>query len=168
MRRVPDGVPAAPAALAARPPAAGCSSDPGRVVETRVVAVECLLGAIARAHERSRDAFEKAARERLLAIAIELRRGNETLHGEVIESRAQVLTERDEIHSGGTQVAECRVDLRVSLAESQHEAALGEHCRAVALGVSEHGECLLVAGARIPHRVRQAAYGLDVLRKHLD
>ena len=54
------------------------------------------------------------------------------------------------------------------LAEPEHQAALGEHRRPVRLGVREHGQCLLVAGAWIAHRMRQAAHGLDVLREHVE
>src|SRR5262245_10356238 len=70
----------------------GCSTTRGEraVVEARIVAIQRLFRAIARAHERPRHTFEKAARQRPLAIAIELLRRDESLHGKVIHRRAQV------------------------------------------------------------------------------
>ena len=59
-------------------------------------------------------------------------------------------------------------DLLVRLAEAEHQARLREHARVVALGVLEHAQRLLVARARIAHRMRQAPHGLDVLREHFE
>src|SRR5213076_1735660 len=61
---------------------ASCRETP--VVEAGVVALKRALGAIARAHERSGDAFEEAERERALAIAIELLGSHEAPDGQVI------------------------------------------------------------------------------------
>ena len=67
----------------------------------------------------------------------------------------------------GAQIIHGLEDLRVGLAQAQHQAGLGQHLGPVPLGVRQHGQRLLVAGARIAHRMRQAPHGLDVLREHL-
>src|SRR5262249_18653808 len=51
------------------------------IVQPGIVTIERLLGAIARAYQRSRNTLEEAARERELAIAIELRGRDEALDG---------------------------------------------------------------------------------------
>ena len=86
----------------------------------------------------------------------------------MVHGRTQVLAERKNIDAGGAQIVHAFADLGVGLAQPQHQAALGEHRRAMALGVREYRQGALVAGARIAHRVRQAAHGLDVLREHLE
>src|SRR6202020_3501495 len=50
--------------------------EPG-VIEARIIARQCLLGAIARAHQGTRDAFKKYTLERPLAGVVELLRGDE-------------------------------------------------------------------------------------------
>jgi hypothetical protein len=86
----------------------------------------------------------------------------------MVQRRPQVLPEGDEVHSRAPQVGERGIDLGLGLTESQHEAALGEYGGAVGLGVRQHRQRLLVARARIAHRMCQSAHCLDVLRKHLD
>ncbi len=105
-----------------------------------VVAIQRLLRAIARAHERARHAFEEAARQRPFAIAIELLRRDESLHGKMIHGRTQILAEREDVDVDRAQVVHGLRDLFVRFAEAEHEARLGEHFRVVLLRVLEHAQ----------------------------
>ena len=68
----------------------------------------------------------------------------------------------------GAQIVHRLGDLFVGLAEAEHQARLREHARVVALRMLEHAQRLLVARARVAHRMRQASHGLDVLREHFE
>src|SRR6185437_6920560 len=87
-----------------------------RIVEPGVIAIQRLLGAIARAHQRTRDAFEKTECEGAFAIAIELRRRDETLDAQVIERRPQVLPQGEEVDRAGPQIEERCIDFGLRLA----------------------------------------------------
>ena len=66
------------------------------------------------------------------------------------------------------QVVHTRHDLHVGLTQPQHEAGFGQHVGTVRLGVGEHRKSLLVTGARIAHRMGQAADRFDILREDRD
>src|SRR5687767_6275617 len=137
-------------------------------LQSRVVAFERALGAIARAHQRPGDAFEETFRQRPFAIARKFFRRYPALDSQVVRRRPQILTEREQIDARGTDVVHRCGDFFVGLAETEHQAGLREHVRAEALGVIEHLECLLVAGARIAHRMCKASHRLDVLSEHVE
>ena len=67
-----------------------------------------------------------------------------------------------------TQVVHRLEDLVLGLAETQHQAGLGQPIRAVTLGVRQHTQRLLVARAGIAHRMGEPTHRLDVLREDLE
>ena len=81
----------------------------------------------------------------------------------------QVLAEREQIHVRGAQVVHgLRRSLRRSHRGPSIRLVLVSTVGLVLLGVREHGEGLLVARARIAHRMRQPLHRLDVLREHFE
>ena len=85
----------------------------------------------------------------------------------MIERRAQILPERQNVHTGAPQVLNGCGDLLVLFTEPEHETRLGQHLRPVALGVREQTNRLLVAGTRVANRMGQATNRFHVLRKDL-
>src|SRR6185312_4896449 len=102
----------------------GCETG---IVESGVVPVQSLLGAIARAYQRPRDALEEAARESTLAVAIELRGRDVALDGQMVDRRPQILAESYDVDTCRAQVGQRLLDLRIRLTETEHQAALGQH-----------------------------------------
>src|SRR5690606_26423095 len=136
--------------------------------DTSVVALERPLSPIARAHERPRHALEKTERERLLAITLELLRRHPALNGQMIGRWTQVLPEGQDIDTRRANIAHGFIDLLIGLAESEHEARLGENVGTMLLRMRQHIERLLVAGSGIAHGMREATHRLNVLRKDID
>ena len=79
----------------------------------------------------------------------------------------QVLAEGEDVHADGAQVIHGFQDFLIGLAQAQHQAGLGDDRGAMALGVLQHPQGLLVTGARITHLIGQAFDRLDVLREDL-
>src|SRR6185312_2971124 len=138
------------------------------IIEAGVVPVQCLLGPVARAYQRSGDTFEEAARQSTLAVAIELRGRDVALDGQVVRRRTQILSQSDDVDARRAQVGQRLLDLLIRLTQTQHQAALGQYRRHVLLRMREHSQRLLVPGARISHRMGEASHGLDVLRKDIE
>ena len=74
----------------------------------------------------------------------------------------------DNIDIDGAQVIESLEDFVLGFSQTQHQAGLGQHFRAVTLGMLQYLEGLLVTGPRIAHRMGQAAYCFDVLGENTD
>ena len=83
----------------------------------------------------------------------------------MIRRRTQVLTQRENVDGGAADVPHRLDHLLSGLAESKHQARLGQHLWAMRLGKTQHLECLLVTRTGVAHRVCQPAHGLDVLCK---
>jgi hypothetical protein len=83
-----------------------------------------------------------------------------------MERGTQVLAQREDVHARRAQVIHRLEYFFVGLAQTQHKTALGEHVGAVPLRMRQHCQRLRIAGARVAHRMREAAYGLQVLREH--
>src|SRR5262249_52282810 len=56
----------------------------------------------------------------------------------------------------------------VRFTEPEHQAALGQHLRVVALRMLEHSQRLLISSAWITYRMREPTHRLDVLREDLE
>src|SRR5262249_13800481 len=125
------------------------------IIQARVVAVERLFRPIARAHQRSGYALQKALRQSLLPKLVELRRGDETLYRKMIERRTQILPQRNDTDARRPQIVERLLNLPLSLTETEHETALGQNARPMTLAMLEHAQCLLIAGTGIAHRMGQ-------------
>ena len=88
--------------------------------------LEILIGVIGRAREREKRHQQEAARERRLAVALELGGRDVARHRRVARRRAQVLADRDEVDVGVAQVVDHGEHLVRLLAEADHHAGLGE------------------------------------------
>src|SRR6056297_4091056 len=115
----------------------------GAGLQPDVVLLEDPVGAIAGAHQGARHDFKKSHLQADAPVFRKLLRRDVAFHGQVMPRRAQVLPEGHDVHLARLEVPQRLDDLRVRLAQAQHQAGLGEHARPVTLGVLQHGQRLL-------------------------
>ena len=85
----------------------------------------------------------------------------------MIRCRPQILPQRQNVHTRSTDVVHRLLDLCITLAETQHQARLGQHIRAMPFRMLEHPQRLLVTGTWVAHGMRESLDRFDVLSKYL-
>ena len=89
----------------------------------------------------------------------------------MIDRRTQVLAQRQQADTAGTQIIHGLRHLGLRLAEAQHQAALGEYPAGQAgtdiACMREYRQRLVVARTRITYGRRQPPHGFQVVRKNL-
>src|SRR5579863_5389032 len=95
------------------------------VVEPGVVARQRLFRAVARSHQRTGHTFQESHLQCPVAILIELPRGDESLHGEVIGRRTKVLAQGQDVDLYGAEIKHGLADFSIAFSQSQHQTGLG-------------------------------------------
>jgi hypothetical protein len=85
----------------------------------------------------------------------------------VIGRGPQILSQGQKIDRRGAKIVSWSRGFRHRLAQAQHQLVLVSTEGTMNLRRAQHLDGLLIAGARIAHRVRQAPHRLHVLREHI-
>lgn len=121
-----------------------------------------VVGVIATADERA--GFDVAEAE-MFAVALEFGEfleGNIANDGKVLEAGAEVLAEGEDVDEVFSQQGHGMAHFLEAFAEAEHEAALGGDFRVTELGMAEHIEAALKAGAEADLFV-EAGHGFGVV-----
>ena len=84
----------------------------------------------------------------------------------MVTSWLQILAKGKDVHTNGAEVIHGLQHFLVGFAQAQHQAGLGQHLGAMALGVLQHAQGLLVACTGVAYFMGQAFDCLDILREH--
>src|SRR6185312_4455337 len=99
------------------------------------------------------------------AIGSELLRRDKAVNGRMFSGRLQILADGEEVYIGGTKVIHQRGDLITSLAQTEHDARLGEEYGVELLGTHEQRKRMSVVGAGSDAPV-ESGHGLDIVVEH--
>src|SRR5690606_29976392 len=106
--------------------------------QSEIVLLEYPVGTVAGAYQRPGSDFHEALGQTQFTVTIELLGADPALDGQVIAGGLQVLAEGDDIHANGPQFIEGLQDFLIGFTQANHQAGLGQHLRAMALGVLQH------------------------------
>src|SRR5215217_381721 len=134
----------------------------GRAQGAAAGVLRLLVGVVGAADQRAALDVPEAHLEAQLLEGGELLGRVVAAHRQVVLRRTEVLADGQDVHVVSSKVEHGALDLLLHLAQSHHEAALGEPLRVELLGVAQHLEGAPVLGLRPDRRV-EARHGLDVV-----
>ena len=100
------------------------------VFQCREIVARMIGGARQRARGDKREAFGEAP----LPVGLKFFWGYVSLHGSVGGCWAEILADGEKVDIGPAQIVHHRVDLRLALAQAEHDAGFGEELRIERLG----------------------------------
>src|SRR5215467_15082009 len=127
---------------------------------------EVLGGVIRGPRQRARRNEQKAPRLARRAQRPELLRRHEALNRGMLAGRLEILADREEVDAGRAQVIHQREHLGFRLAETDHDAGLGEYALVELFRPQQQPQGMLVTRAGADAAVERR-HGLEIVIEHV-
>ncbi|ODR96369.1 hypothetical protein AUC69_14435 [Methyloceanibacter superfactus] len=127
---------------------------------------EVLGGVIGGPGQRTGGDEEEAFLFAQALIVAELVRGDEAVDGRMLAGRLEILADGEEIDAGGSEIVHQRRDLVRRLAQTHHDAGLGEDARIAPLGVLQQRQRMGIVGSR-PDAPVKRRHRLHIVIEHV-